>query len=232
MRNNSSFHGAGENNLLPLQTIINNQSDEASVCEADRTSLLSPTNNNQNVMNISQNSASVKCYFHHEHNCFLDYLKDQVLDDTVIYMSDVPFQYNKIESRYTGFIGNLTGTTLLATKRDQEILLGQRNNTSNMSGNSNNFRQLSANEECSNLTQMVPATPSDTSHPTYNAPKRDPDEEYFSRVKIELSSCMGSTNFVDHISLRKVHELMKHVRNTTIQNNNKHKVQLKPFYFE
>ena len=72
----------------------------------------------------------MKCYFHHEQNCFLDYFDDLVPDDAVIYMSDVPFQYKEREGRYTEFVGNPTGTTLVVFKRDQKILLGQRNNAS------------------------------------------------------------------------------------------------------
>ena len=64
------------------------------------------------------------------------------------------------------------GTTFIAAKRDQEIFFGQRNNASNMSSNSNNFRQFSVNESCSNLSQMAPANPGDKSHPTYNAQKK------------------------------------------------------------
>ena len=88
----------------------------------------------------------MNCYFHHEQNCFLGYFDEPVPVDAVIYVSDVPFQYNKREDRYTDFIGNSKGTTFVATKWDQEILLHQRNNASNMSSNSNNFRQLSDNE--------------------------------------------------------------------------------------
>ena len=45
-------------------------------------------------MNIIQNSARMKCYFHHKQNHFLDYFINPVPDDAVIYMSDAPFQYN------------------------------------------------------------------------------------------------------------------------------------------
>ena len=77
-------------------------------------------------MNISQNSTKMKCYFHCKQNCFRDYFDDQVPDGAVIYMSDVPFQYNEREGRCTEFVGNPKGTTFAAANRDQEILLGQR----------------------------------------------------------------------------------------------------------
>ena len=77
---NSPLHGARENNSLPLQTIIDNQSSEASASAADRTGILLPINNNSD----SAISARMKWYFHHEQNCFLDYFDDPVPDDTVI----------------------------------------------------------------------------------------------------------------------------------------------------
>ena len=42
LKTNSPLHGWGENNLLPLQTIINNWSDETSGSAAERTSLSHP----------------------------------------------------------------------------------------------------------------------------------------------------------------------------------------------
>ena len=135
--------------------------------------------------------------------------------------------------RYTEFIGKPTGTTFVATKRDQEILLGQRNNASNMSSNPNNFRQWSMNENLSNLTQIASANPSYTSPPTYHAQRRDADAEYLGRVKVALTSCVGSINFADSVCMRKAHEeLMKHVRSKAIHISSKCKTQLEPFYFE
>ena len=58
----------------------------------DGTCLPSLTNNNPNGMNISQNSARMKCYLHHKQSHFSDYFDDSVLDDSVIYVSHVPFQ--------------------------------------------------------------------------------------------------------------------------------------------
>ena len=42
-----------------------------------------------------------------------------------------------------------------------------------MSSNSNKFRQLNVNENCSSLTQtqITPENPADTSHPTNHAQK-------------------------------------------------------------
>ena len=46
---------------------------------------------------------------HCKQNHFLDYFEDPVPDDAVIYMGNVPFQYNKQNEKYRVFIGNLTG---------------------------------------------------------------------------------------------------------------------------
>ena len=53
---------------------------------------------------------------------FLDCFDDPVPDEAVIYISDVLFQYNESDSRYTEFLGNPTGTTFVADKSNQEIL--------------------------------------------------------------------------------------------------------------
>ena len=57
-------------------------------------------------------------------------------------MCDVPFQYSKREDRYTEFVGNSTDIIFVVAKRDQEFVLGQRCNASNVSSNSTNFRQF------------------------------------------------------------------------------------------
>ena len=114
-------HWAGENNLLPLQTINSDQNEEASAGAATTKSLLSPPDNNSSSMNLSKNSARMKCYFHQKQNCFFDYFDDPVQDVVVNYACDIPFQYNKREGRYTEFIGNPTGIIFVATKRDHEF---------------------------------------------------------------------------------------------------------------
>ena len=53
----------------------------------------------------------------------------------------------------------------------------------NVSDNSNKFRQLNVNENCSNFTQVVPANTSGLSHHTYHTQKRDADVEYLGRCK-------------------------------------------------
>ena len=53
LRIKSPLHGVGKNNFLPSWNIINNQSFEASASATNRTSLLSPTNNNPIGTNIS-----------------------------------------------------------------------------------------------------------------------------------------------------------------------------------
>ena len=75
---------------------------------------------------------------------------------------------------------------------------------------SSNFRLLNVNENCSNLTQIASANPSDTSHPTYQ-----------------------HINFSDPVSIRKTPgELMKWVGKQSLHISKRYKVQLETLYFE
>ena len=102
--------------MIHSQNIKSNQNEEVLAGAAAMSCLLSPPNNNSTSMNISQNSARMKCFFCHEQNCFLDYFDNPVPDDAVIYISDNPFQFNERESRCTEFVGNPTGIIFVATK--------------------------------------------------------------------------------------------------------------------
>ena len=64
----------------------------------------------QTIKHLSQ--GHMKCYYDHMHHCFLDYFNNPIPDYAVIYTGDIPFQYNKIEGRYTDSIGNPVGTVL------------------------------------------------------------------------------------------------------------------------
>ena len=77
----------------------------------------------------------MKCYYDQTHCHFLDYFNDPIMDDAVIYIDNIPLQYNKIEGRYTEFIGNPIGTG----KRDHEFLIVQRRNRPNISSDLINF---------------------------------------------------------------------------------------------
>ena len=74
-----SVHGAGENNLLPSQTIYSDQNEEVLSSAGAMTSLLSPPTNNSTSTNLSQNLARMKYYFHHKQNCISDTLMTQFL---------------------------------------------------------------------------------------------------------------------------------------------------------
>ena len=101
-----------------------------------------------------------------------------------------------------------------------------------MSSNLNNLGQLNVTENCCNLTQIEPANPSDTSHPTYHSQKRGADAEYLGKVNTVLSSHIGGINFVDPVSMRKAHEeLMNKVRTKATHISNRYKVQIKPLHF-
>ena len=77
--------------MLPLQTIPNDDNEVALAGAATTVSLLSPPTKNSAHANLNLNSVRIKCYFHCEHNCFLDYFDDLIPDDAVIYMRDIPF---------------------------------------------------------------------------------------------------------------------------------------------
>ena len=130
-------------------------------------SLLSSPTNNSTIKNLSQRSAKMKCYHHHKHHHFLDYFNDPILYDAVIYVSDIPFQYNEREGRYAEFIGYPTGTIFVAAKKNHKFLFSQRSSTPNVSNNSYNFRQLNVNEKCSNLMQVAHVNTGDASYHTY-----------------------------------------------------------------
>ena len=167
----------------------------------------------------------MKCYFHHEQNHFLDYFKDPV--------PDVPFQDSKREGKYTEFTGHQIGIIFVADNKDYEFLLTQKGNASNMSSNSDNFRKLNVSGNSSNLIQIAAANPGDTSHPTYNAWKRDAEADYLSRLKITLRSCISDINFTDTVNTKNVHEeLMNGVWNDAIHISNKDTIQIEPFQFE
>ena len=107
-----AMHRAEENNVLPSQTITNNDNEEALAGAATRLSLLSPPSGNSPSQNLSQSSVKMKSYYYHTQHCFLDYFNEPILDDALIYASGISCQYNKIEGRYTEFIGNPMGTVL------------------------------------------------------------------------------------------------------------------------
>ena len=171
-KNNSPLCGAGENNLILLWTIPSDDNKEALDGAAATVNLLSPSINNSSSMNPSQNSARMTFYYHHKENHFLHYLDDPNLDDAVIYMSGIPFQYNEREGKYAKFIGNLPGTISVATKRDHKFLLSQKSSNLTCQVIQCSFRQLYLTENYSDLTQIAPANTGDMTHHMYNAQKR------------------------------------------------------------
>ena len=87
------------------------------------------------------------------------------------YTGKISLQYNKIQGRYTEFIGNSIGTGFIVTKRDHEFLLSQRSNKPNMSSNSITFGPLNINDKCSNFIQVAPTYTADSSQYVYHAQK-------------------------------------------------------------
>ena len=118
---NSEVQHAAENNMPLSQGITNNSNEEALASAATSLSLFSPPIDNSNSYNLSQFPVKMKCYYDHTHCCILDYFNDPILDDAVIYTGDIPFQYNKIDGRYTEFIGKSIGTAFMAAKKRSRI---------------------------------------------------------------------------------------------------------------
>ena len=126
-----------ENNVLLPQEPNHNDNDDILAGATTALSLFSPPIDNSNSPHINQ--SHMKCYYDQTHQCFFDYLNDPILDNAVIYTGGIPFQYNKIEGRYTEFIGNPIGTIFIAIKSYHESLLSLGKNTSNISSDSINF---------------------------------------------------------------------------------------------
>ena len=97
--------------------------EEALDSAAATLSLLYHSADNSASENLSQNSIKMNCYYHHKHCCFLDYFNDPIPGDAVIYTSDIPFQYNKTEGRYTEFIGKPMRTVFMAAKKGSQIFI-------------------------------------------------------------------------------------------------------------
>ena len=89
-------------------TVTSDHNEEALAGAATTLSLLSPLLATQLARTLARVS-KMKCYYHHTHHCFLDYFNDLIPDDVVIFASDMPFQYSKIEDGQTAFIGSPMG---------------------------------------------------------------------------------------------------------------------------
>ena len=67
----------------------------------------------------------------------------------------------------------------------------------------------------------------------YHTQKWDADTQYLGRVKLALSSQIGSINFADPANIRKAdEELMNQVRTKAIHIDNKYKIQIEPIQLE
>ena len=120
------------------------------------------------LSDAGQHSTRMRCYFHYQFNCFIDYFDDQVPDGKVIYAGDVPFWYNEQEGMYTEFWGNPTGYIFMAARRDKTFLLNHRGSTLHVSSTpieSRNFNHdYISNSHFSSTTHM-PVSSLDSSDP-------------------------------------------------------------------
>ena len=163
----------------------------------------------------------MKCYCDHTHGHFLDYFNDPILDDAVNYADDTPFQYNKVEGKYTEFIINPAGTLFIAVKRDHEFLISQNKNNANMSSNSINFGTHNTNQNCSNFVQ------------SYHTQKWDADMEYLGGVRMAIYSHVVIINLTYPANSQQVYGiLMNEVRDEAIYISNKYKIQIEPLQFD
>ena len=115
---NSSVKDTGEINVLQWEPCGNNNDDALAGAAAPLSLLSSPTDSSNSQ---PFNNNHMKCFYDCTHGHFLDYFNDSIPDDAVIYADDVPFQYKKVEGRYTEFICNPTGTNFMVVKRDHEV---------------------------------------------------------------------------------------------------------------
>ena len=75
--------------MLPVLTIHSDDNKETLTGAVATVSLLSPPTNNSARVNPSQRSARMKCFFHCKQNHFFDYFDNPILDDAVIFASDI-----------------------------------------------------------------------------------------------------------------------------------------------
>ena len=194
-KTNSMVPDTETNNVLPPQEPAHNDNDDALAGAAAALSLLLPPTDNSNGQHINLNN--MKCYYDHTHCHFLGFFNDPILDDAVIYTGNITFQYNKIESSYTKFIGKPLCSVFIVVKRYHEFLISQGGNKLNMSSDSIQFGPHNTNKNCTNFVQVAPVHTSDLSHFTYHTQRLDADVEYLGRVKMAMHSHVGSIDFAD-----------------------------------
>ena len=79
----SVMHEVEENNVLPSETLISDDNEEALAGAATTLNLLSPPTDNSTSQNLCQSPVKMKCYYHNTHYCFLDYFHDPVISYTI-----------------------------------------------------------------------------------------------------------------------------------------------------
>ena len=122
----------------------------------------------------------MRCYFHSQQNCFLDYFNDPVLDGAVIHVGDIPFWYGEKEGMETEVLDIPTGSIFLATSRDHDFLLSHRNTSLHTPTESRKFSYSCIENPSSSTTShmpLPPSNPSDLLHPSYYNRKRDDQPE-------------------------------------------------------
>ena len=122
----------------------------------------------------------MKCYFHRQHNHFIDYFDDHAPDGTVIYAGDILFCYNGQEGNYTEVLGNPKGNIFLAASRDHEFLLIHRGTALHVSlasieSRKSNYIENPSFSSTANM-QVSSLNPSDPLHPQ-TMPEKEMDRQ-------------------------------------------------------
>ena len=162
----------------------------------------------------SQHSSRMRCYFHHQHNCFIDYFDNSVLDVVVINAEGIPFWYYEQEGMYTDMLGSPTGNIFLAASRDHEFLQSHRGTVLHVphtciesSKPSNNYMKNSSSSSTVHM-HVSSLYPNDSLHLMYNTRKRDAQVEYLGLIKTVLRNTIQKVNFADPIQTWRTHEAL------------------------
>ena len=90
-KNASQIPDKTEGSLL-LPAKVRNNSNDQEIISCAAISL----NPHLLILDAGQYSTRMRCHFHHQHNYFLDYIDDPVMDGAVIYAGDIPIFYSGI----------------------------------------------------------------------------------------------------------------------------------------
>ena len=159
--------------LLPVW-VENSSNDQGTVPGAAvLPNLHSPILKNSHYITLSdeyKHFIKIRCYFHSQEKCLLDYFNNPLPDGAVLYASDIPFWYSKKEGKYTEVLDNPTWNIFLVTSRDYEFLISHKNTVLHTSAESwwsslNDVKN--PNSSTTAHVQLPPSNPNDPLLLTY-----------------------------------------------------------------